>query len=110
MKRCPQCNRVHDDALKFCPKDGTPLGDGGGAVGEDAGTLKFGSAPAASDTETRILPTGEVLSKPTAPTTVLGGQQPSGEQRESGKPKSRRGVFIAAAAIVAVAVVASAYL
>ena len=25
MKRCPQCNRLQDDALKFCPKDGTPL-------------------------------------------------------------------------------------
>ena len=77
MKRCPQCNRTEaDDALAFCRADGTPLVRESGSVGEEAGTLRFGSAPATSETETRILPTGEGLSRPTAPTPVLDGRQP----------------------------------
>ena len=111
MKRCPQCNRVEtDDTLTFCRTDGTPLVRESGATGEGAGTLKFGSALATGETETRILPTGETLSKPTAPTTVLDGRKASGDTRALGKPKSRRGVLVAAAAIVVVVLAASAYL
>jgi TolB-like protein/Tfp pilus assembly protein PilF len=101
---------VHDDALKFCPKDGTPLVDGSGAaVGEGAGTLKFTPSQGADTTETRILPTGEGLGRPTAPTTVLDAQRASAGTRELSRPKSRRGVVIAAV-IVSLALAASAYI
>jgi len=105
MKRCPQCNRTEaDDALTFCRADGTPL------VLEDAGTQRFNSAPAGGETETRILPTGEGLSRPTAQTTVLGGRQPSGDTR--GLRKSRRGVVtaIVMVAVLVLVLAASAYL
>jgi TolB-like protein/Tfp pilus assembly protein PilF len=95
MKRCPQCDRLEaDDALTFCRTDGTLLV-------RESGT---------DTTETRILPTGEKLSRLTAPTTVLDVRQASGNtRRESSKPKSRKGVVIAAA-ILAVVVAAVAYL
>ncbi len=50
-------------------------------VSEGAGTLRFDSAPVTGETETRILPTGEGLSRPTAPTTVLDGQRAAGNTR-----------------------------
>ncbi|MDQ3255303.1 MAG: hypothetical protein M3R15_15625, partial [Acidobacteriota bacterium] len=110
MKRCPQCNRVEsDDTLTFCRADGTPLVRDSGAVAEGAGTLKFGAAPATGETERRILPTGETLSEPTAPTTDLDGQRTSGSTRELGVPKSRRGVVLVAAALAAVALAAAAF-
>ncbi|HVS83979.1 MAG TPA: hypothetical protein VHE60_19770, partial [Pyrinomonadaceae bacterium] len=79
MKRCPQCNRVeNDDTLAFCRADGTPLVSDSGPVGAEAGTVKFGSAPVASEIETSILPqtvTDAGMSRPTGPTTVLDRQQ-----------------------------------
>ena len=110
MKRCPQCNRAeNDDALTFCRVDGTPLASESGSVNEDAGTLKFSPSQGTDTTETRILPTGETLNRPTAPTTVLDARRASGGTRELSKTKSRRGIVIAAAAIVVVALTASAY-
>jgi eukaryotic-like serine/threonine-protein kinase len=109
MKRCPACNRVHDDALRFCPKDGTPLVDDGGSASQDAGTLRFGSAHVTGETETRTLPTGEAAGRPTAPTTVLDARRASSGARELTKPKSRRGVAIAAAAVAALVLAAFAY-
>src|SRR5688500_10522860 len=107
MKRCPQCNRVEtEDTLTFCRVDGTLLVSESGAAGDGAGTLRFGSAPGAGETETRILPTGETPGRPTAPTTVLDKQQAGRGTQELGKPKSRRGVVIAVAALVAVALAA----
>ena len=111
MKRCPKCNRAEsDDSLAFCRADGTRLLSDGSFVSEGAGTLRFDSAPVTGETETRILPTGEGLSRPTAPTTMLYGQQPSGDTWQLGKPKSRRGILIVLAAGLAVALAASAYL
>lgn len=111
MKRCPKCNRAEsDDSLAFCRTDGTPLLSDGSFVSEGAGTLRFDSAPVTGETDARILPTGEGLSRPTAPTTVLGGRQPSGDTQESGKPKSLRVTLMAVAAVLAVALAASAYL
>jgi TolB-like protein len=111
MKRCPKCNRAEsDDSLAFCRSDGTRLVSDGSFVSEGAGTLRFGSAPVTGETETRILPTGEGLSRPTAPTAVLNKQQATGGTRELSKRKSRRGIPIAVAAVVAAALVASAYL
>jgi TolB-like protein/Tfp pilus assembly protein PilF len=108
MKRCPQCHRVEaDDALAFCRVDGTPLVRDGSAA-EGAGTLKFSPSQGADTTETRILPTDEGLSRPTAATTTLGGQQHSGGTRELSKPKSRRGVVLVVAALAVVAVAAAA--
>ncbi|HLL77201.1 MAG TPA: tetratricopeptide repeat protein [Pyrinomonadaceae bacterium] len=110
MKRCPQCNRVEaDDTLTFCRVDGTPLIRESGAVSEGAGTLKLGSTPTTGDTETRILPTGETLGRPTSQTTILDAQRVSGGTQELSKSQSRRGVAIAAV-VIAVALAASAYL
>ena len=77
MKRCPQCNRVEtDDALAFCRADGTKLvGDSLPLSGEE-GTAKLGSASAANEIETSILPhsTDANINRATAPTTVLPAQ------------------------------------
>ena len=106
MKRCPHCHRAEaDDALTFCRVDGTPLVRESGAVSEDAGTLKFDSAPASNETETRILPpagatTDEAQSRTTAPTTVLDPQRTAGGTPELSKLKAKRaGVIIAALAL-----------
>ena len=100
MKRCPKCNSAgSDDSLAFCRTDGTTLLRESGVAGEGAGTLSFGSTPTTGDTETHILPTGETLGGPTAPTTVLDARRAAAKTQESGEPKSRRGVVIAAAAV-----------
>ena len=111
MKRCPQCSRVEsDDTLTFCRTDGTPLVRESGAVSESAGTLKFSPTQGADTGETRILPAGDGLSRPTAPATVLDGQRVSGDARELSKPKSRRTVVAAIVAVAALALAAPAYL
>ena len=109
MKRCPQCNRTEaDDTLTFCRADGTPLVRESGVVSDGAGTLRL--SPEGSDTgETRILPTGEASGRPTVPTTVLDARPAPGNMRELSKPKSRRGVVIALAAVAALALAAYAY-
>lgn len=111
MKRCPKCNRPeNDDSLAFCRADGTRLVSDGSFVSEGAGTLRFDSAPDIGEFDTRILPTGEGLRRPTAPTTVLDKQPAAGGTQELGKPKSRRGILIAVAAVVAAAIAVSSYL
>jgi TolB-like protein len=111
MKRCPKCNRAEsDDSLAFCRADGTRLVSDGSFVSEGAGTLRFDAAPATGEAGTRIPPTGEVSGGPAAPTTLLDAGRASGNTRELSRPKSRRGLLIAAAAIIAVTVAASAYL
>jgi eukaryotic-like serine/threonine-protein kinase len=114
MKRCLQCNRVEvDDALTFCRADGMPLVRDSGVVSDDAGTLKFGPAPAAGGTETRILPhtwaADEALGRQTAPTALLGGRRTSGNTRELSKPKTRRVIIITVATLLAVTIAAYAY-
>ena len=111
MRRCPKCNRAEsDDSLAFCRADGTRLVSDGSFVSEGAGTLRFGSAPVTGETDTRILPTGEVPGRPTAPTTLLAANPASGNIQEPGKPQSRRGILIALAMVFAVALATSAYL
>ena len=111
MKRCPKCNRAEgDDSLAFCRADGTRLVSDGSFVSEGAGTLRFDSAPVTGETDTRILPTGEAVGRPTAPTTVLDGRLPSsGNTQGLSKPKSRRGVILAVAALAVVALAAAVY-
>ncbi|HEX8720466.1 MAG TPA: tetratricopeptide repeat protein [Pyrinomonadaceae bacterium] len=110
MKRCPKCNRAEsDDSLAFCRADGTRLVSDGGFVSEGAGTLRFDSAPVTGEAGTRILPTGEAPGSPAAPTTVLDVGPASGNTQDLSKPKSRKGLLIAVAAIIAVAAAASAY-
>ena len=110
MKRCPKCNRAEsDDSLAFCRADGTRLVSDGSFVSEGAGTLRFDPAPVKGETETRILPTGEVLGRPTAPTTALDGRQPSGDTQGLSKPKSRRGGVLIVGALVAVALTAASF-
>jgi TolB-like protein/Tfp pilus assembly protein PilF len=114
MKRCPACKRVEpDDTLVFCRADGTALVVDDDAINENAGTMKFGSLPAASEVETSVLPqhaTDEGISRPTAPTTVLDRPQTIGRTRELSKPKRRRAFMLAVAAIAAIALAAFAYL
>ena len=115
MKRCPKCNRAEsDDSLAFCRADGTRLLSDSGFVSESAGTLKLGSAPVTGEAGTRILPqqgatTDEALSRDTAPTTMLDRQRLGGGTQQLGEPKSRR-VVVILAALIAVALTASAYL
>ena len=104
MKRCPQCNRVeNDDTLVFCRADGTALVGDSGSVSADAGTVKFGSAPVASEVETSVLPqhaTDAGVSRPTSQTAALPAQPPSSTTHELGKPKRRR-VLIAGVLLIA---------
>ena len=68
----PQCNRVeNDDAPVFCRADGTPLVSDSASVNADAGTVRFGSAPVASEVETSIpsqMVTDSSMSPATGPT------------------------------------------
>jgi TolB-like protein/Flp pilus assembly protein TadD len=112
MKRCPHCNRVeNDDTLVFCRADGTPLVSDSGLVSTDAGTVRFGSSPVASEVETNVLAqhaTDAGISGPTGPTTVLDAQRLSSRTRELTKPTRRKAV-LTIAAIIAAAVAVSAY-
>src|SRR2546421_11393610 len=94
MKRCPACKRVEtDDALVFCRADGTALISEAGSVSADAGTVKLGYAPSATETETSILPqhaTDAGVSRATGPTTVLDRQRAIGGTHGLRKPKRRR--------------------
>ena len=111
MKRCPQCNRTEaDDTLTFCRVDGTPLLRESGAVSDSAGTLKFSPSQGADTGETRILPAGEALNKPTAPTTVLEARPAPSYTRGLSKPKRGRGIVVVLAAVAVLAIVASTYL
>ena len=117
MKRCPQCNRAEDDdALTFCRVDGTPLVRESGSMDDGAGTLKFGSSPAVSETETRILPqagtastTDEATSRPTAPTTALEAQRSAAGTKELNKPQARRARVLITAAVLVALLVGFAY-
>src|SRR5436309_9677175 len=113
MKRCPQCDRVEtDDTLVFCRADGTPLVSDSGPVSADAGTVRFGSSPVASEIETSVLPqhaTDAGVGRPTGPTTVLDRQHTIGRTRELGRPKWRKGSLLIIAAIIIVAIVGLAY-
>lgn len=114
MKRCPACNRVEtDDTLVFCRADGTALIGDSGPLGADAGTVKFGSAPVASEVQTSVLPqhaTDAGMSRPTGPTTVLDRQQTIGRTHELSRPNRRRAWVLSVGAIIAIALAASAYL
>src|SRR5947209_8494755 len=106
MKRCPACKRIeNDDTLTFCRADGTPLVSDSGAVSADAGTVKFRSAPVASEVKTSVLPqhaTDAGVIRPTGPATVLDRQRTIGRTRELSKPKWRkRSLLIIAAVIIA---------
>src|SRR6267142_711337 len=99
MKRCPACKRLEpDDALVFCRADGTALV----SDSADAGTAKFGSAPAASEVETSVLPqhaTDAGINRPTGSTTVLDRQQMIGRTRDLGRPKRTKAIVFAFAAV-----------
>ncbi|MBA2527040.1 MAG: hypothetical protein H0V18_14855 [Pyrinomonadaceae bacterium] len=61
------------------------------------------------DTETRVLPTGEARNEPAARTTMLDAQHNPGSTQKLSKPQTRRGVVLAAAVIVTIALAAAAY-
>jgi TolB-like protein len=108
MKRCPQCNRVEtDDALAFCRGDGTALVTDSSSLSAEAGTARLGSASAQTEIETSILPhtTDAVMSRGTAPTTVLPAPQ-IGATSERPKPRRQR-IALAIVVIVTAAVAAA---
>jgi len=113
MKRCPACKRVElDDTLAFCRVDGTPLVSDSGLAIADADTVKFGSAPVASEVKTSVLPrtlTDSDINRPTAPTTVLPAQSTSGRTRELSKLEWRKASLLVLAAIIIVAIAGLAY-
>jgi len=74
MKRCPTCNRVEsDEALKFCRVDGATLVSDSFPFTAEGETAQLGSASAANEIATSILPhaTDANINRATAPTTVL---------------------------------------
>jgi len=102
MKRCPQCNRVEtDDTLAFCRADGTALVNDSSPLDGEGGTAELGSARAATEIETSILPhtTDSAVKRATAPMTVLPAQPPPSTTHELTKPK-RRGVLIAGVLLI----------
>ncbi len=113
MKYCPICKRAEsDDALVFCRADGAALINDSESTSGDAGTVKFGSGPVSSETETSILPdtTESMMSRSTARTTVLPAQLP----RSAGSTKAigRKVVsvrFLLIAALVTSAIGTSGY-
>jgi hypothetical protein len=111
MKRCPACKRVeNDDTLAFCRADGTALVSDSGSVRADAGTMRFGSAPVASEVETSLLPqhaTDADMSRPTALTTVLPAQRIS--DNELSKSKRRKAIVAITVVVIAAALAVSAY-
>jgi TolB-like protein/Tfp pilus assembly protein PilF len=113
MKRCPQCKRVeNDDTLAFCRADGTPLVSDSGPVGTDASTVRFGSAPGASETDTSILPqtvTDAGMSRATGPTTVLDRQHTISRTHELSRPKRRKAVVLTIVAVFIAAIAVAAY-
>ena len=113
MKRCPACKRVeNDDTLAFCRADGTPLVNDSGSVTTDAGTVRFGSAPVASEVETSVLPqhaTDSGVGRPTGPTTVLDRQQATGRTRELARPKRTKAIAFFGAFVFIAAITVLAY-
>src|SRR6266705_5921664 len=113
MKTCPACKRVEsDDTLAFCRADGTALISDSGPVRAEIGTVKFGSAPVSSETETSILPptvTDADMSRPTAPTTVLDRQQTIGKTHGLSKTKWRKATVLILVATVIAAIAGLAY-
>ena len=107
MKRCPKCNRVEtDNSLSFCRADGASLIDDSGSVNSDAGTMKFGSAPMASEIETSILShsTADAMNRTTAATTVLDRQPVIGKIPGLNKSKKLWVLWVGAAVVIIVAV------
>jgi len=77
MKRCPTCNRVeNDETLKFCRVDGATLVSDSVPFTAEGETAQLGSASAANEIATSILPhaTDTNINRATAPTTVLPAQ------------------------------------
>src|SRR5438128_11425652 len=113
MKRCPTCHRVEtDDTLVFCRTDGTALIGDPGSVSTEAGTVKFGSASVASETESSVLPnaaTDAGSRESTARTTMLDSQPPVPRTHELSRPKRRKAIA-AMVVIITVALSVSAYI
>src|SRR5947208_9693072 len=113
MKRCPQCNRVEsDDALTSCRADGTALISDPDSVRADDGTAKFGSAPAASEVETSVLPqhtTDAGINRSTGSTTVLDRQQAIGRTRELVRPMRNKAILFTGVAVFIAAIAGLAY-
>lgn len=118
MKRCPQCNRVESDALKFCRVDGATLVNDSPSFSNEAGTAQLGASADASEVHTSILPhnTNANVNRATAPTTVLPPRAEASitndlrlttRTRFNAKTLSVIGVAIIAAVVVLIAIVYS---
>src|SRR5258705_7727295 len=115
MKRCPQCNRIEtDDTLAFCRVDGVALVSDLSQL--EARTVRPGSPSAVTEIETSFLPhtTDAVMSRSTAPTTVLPAQSPPSTGALA-KPKRRRtaitiAIIVAAVVAAAAAMIVNSYL
>ena len=106
MKRCPQCNRVEtDEALKFCRVDGATLVSESSSLADEAGTAPLGTSPDASEVHTSILPhnTQANVNRATGPTTTL-PQVSTGSTHELSKPRPRKALLIAIAAVVIIGI------
>src|SRR5438445_5434007 len=114
MKRCPACKRVEpDDTLTFCRTDGTPLVSDSGSASTDAGTVKLGPSPLASELETSVLPQHATVAgdsrTTTGSTTVLDSKQTIGRTRELSRPKRKKAVAFVGATVLIIAIAVAAY-
>jgi len=114
MKRCPACKRIeNDDTLTFCRADGTALVIDSNSLGAEIGTVKFASAPVASEVETSVLPhptTNAEMSRDTGSTTVLDHrQQTISRARELSKPDRARAIVFVGATVLVIAIAVFAY-
>jgi len=102
MKRCHQCNRIEtDETLKFCRVDGATLVNESSSFAGEAGTAPLGTSQDASEVHTSILPhnTQANVNHATGPTTTL-PQVSTGSTHELSKPRPRKALLIAIAAVV----------
>ena len=105
MKRCPECNRVEtDEALKFCRVDGATLVNDSSPIGA-AGSAQPSAQWDASEVHTSVLPhhTHANVDRATGPTTSL-PQAPAGATREFSKTRSNKGLLLAIAVVIVIAV------
>jgi TolB-like protein/Tfp pilus assembly protein PilF len=107
MKRCPQCDRVEtDNALVFCRADGAAL------ISDPLSSqTATGSATAATETETSLLPHSTAaagIRRSTGPTTALPGPSPAATTRDLPKPRRKTAIVIAGA-LAAVGIAVSIY-
>jgi len=113
MKRCPQCNRQEaDNTLGFCRVDGATLVADSSSPDLDAGTMKLGSGPVATEAQTNSLAdvnTNISNVRATGATTFLPERLEAERTGKLAKPNSRWLLIGAVFGVLLLAAAAYAY-